>query len=93
MLFSGLTMYKLCYLRLFKGFLLLFSQADTSMEKLKDIDKLTDKIDQYRSENEHLRSRIGELEKVRDNLISQKEELLVRLVPEENQYFSLYYFI
>ncbi|XP_052796435.1 trichohyalin-like isoform X4 [Mya arenaria] len=51
-------------------------KADSSMEKLKDIDKLTDKIDQYRSDNEHLRNRINELEKVRDNLISQKEELL-----------------
>ncbi|XP_060569764.1 flagellar attachment zone protein 1-like isoform X3 [Ruditapes philippinarum] len=51
-------------------------KADSSMEKLKDIDKLTDKIEQYRSDNEHLRSRIMELEKVRDNLIAQKEELL-----------------
>lgn len=54
----------------------LSKSADSSMEKLKDIDKLTDKITQYRSENEHLRSRISELEKVRDNLIAQKEELL-----------------
>ncbi|KAL4227570.1 hypothetical protein ACF0H5_013012 [Mactra antiquata] len=54
----------------------LSKSADSSLEKLKDIDKLTDKIDQYRSENEHLRSRIGELEKVRDSLIAQKEELL-----------------
>ncbi|WAR00606.1 hypothetical protein MAR_024978 [Mya arenaria] len=54
----------------------LSKSADSSMEKLKDIDKLTDKIDQYRSDNEHLRNRINELEKVRDNLISQKEELL-----------------
>ena len=30
-------------------------QADSSMEKLRDIDKLTDKISQYRSDNEHLR--------------------------------------
>ena len=35
-------------------FLTLF-QAETSIDKLKDIDKLTDKIDQYRSDNEHLR--------------------------------------
>ncbi|XP_053405161.1 myosin heavy chain, non-muscle-like [Mercenaria mercenaria] len=54
----------------------LSKSADSSMEKLKDIDKLTDKIEQYRSDNEHLRSRIAELEKVRDNLIAQKEELL-----------------
>ncbi|XP_052283597.1 girdin-like [Dreissena polymorpha] len=51
-------------------------EAASSSEKLKDIGKLTDKIEQYRSDNEHLRNRILELEKVRDNLIAQKEELL-----------------
>ncbi|KAH3836867.1 hypothetical protein DPMN_110243, partial [Dreissena polymorpha] len=54
----------------------LSKSAASSSEKLKDIGKLTDKIEQYRSDNEHLRNRILELEKVRDNLIAQKEELL-----------------
>ena len=30
-------------------------QAEANVGKLQDIEKLTEKIDQYRSENEHLR--------------------------------------
>ncbi|XP_021360639.1 putative leucine-rich repeat-containing protein DDB_G0290503 isoform X23 [Mizuhopecten yessoensis] len=54
----------------------LTKSSENSLAKLHNIDQLTGKVDQLRNENEHFRDRILELEKVRDNLISQKEELL-----------------
>ncbi|XP_060073630.1 myosin-13-like [Ylistrum balloti] len=54
----------------------LTKSSENSLAKLHDIDQLTGKVEQLRNENEHFRDRVLELEKVRDNLISQKEELL-----------------
>ncbi|KAK6180012.1 hypothetical protein SNE40_012236 [Patella caerulea] len=44
--------------------------------KMHDADHLAGKVDQLRNENESLRERILDLEKVRDNIIKQKEDLL-----------------
>ncbi|XP_033749664.1 LOW QUALITY PROTEIN: golgin subfamily B member 1-like [Pecten maximus] len=54
----------------------LTKSSENSLAKLHDIDQLTGKVEQLRNENEHFRDRVLELESVRDNLISQKEELL-----------------
>ncbi|XP_069138762.1 interaptin-like isoform X6 [Argopecten irradians] len=54
----------------------LTKSSENSLAKLHDIDQLTGKVEQLRNENEHFRDRVLELEKVRDNLISQKEGLL-----------------
>ncbi|KAL3866533.1 hypothetical protein ACJMK2_043826 [Sinanodonta woodiana] len=54
----------------------LTKSSESSLAKLHDLQKLTEKLDHYKGENELLRERIGELEKVRDTLIKQKEELL-----------------
>ncbi|KAK3602752.1 hypothetical protein CHS0354_027751 [Potamilus streckersoni] len=54
----------------------LTKSSESSLAKLHDLQKLTEKLDHYKGENDVLRERIGELEKVRDSLIKQKEELL-----------------
>ncbi|XP_048259313.1 GRIP and coiled-coil domain-containing protein 2-like isoform X3 [Haliotis rufescens] len=54
----------------------LTKSTESSLNKLHDVDHLSGKVEQFRSENELLRDRITELEKVRDNLIKQKEEVL-----------------
>ncbi|XP_076101839.1 uncharacterized protein LOC143071444 isoform X13 [Mytilus galloprovincialis] len=50
--------------------------SESSLTKLHDVEQLSGKVEQFRNENEHLRERILELEKVRDDLVNQKEELL-----------------
>ncbi|KAL8616689.1 hypothetical protein ACOMHN_031671 [Nucella lapillus] len=54
----------------------LTKSTESSFNKLQDVEQLSGKVDQMRNENELLRERISELEKIRDNLIRQKEELL-----------------
>ncbi|XP_046562645.1 LOW QUALITY PROTEIN: myosin-11-like [Haliotis rubra] len=54
----------------------LTKSTESSLNKLHDVDHLSGKVEQFRSENELLRARIMELEKVRDNLIKQKEDVL-----------------
>ncbi|XP_041367853.1 girdin-like isoform X2 [Gigantopelta aegis] len=55
----------------------LTKSMESSLNKLHDVEHLGGKVDQLRSENELLRDRIQELEEVRDNLIRQKEEMLI----------------
>ncbi|KAK3097784.1 hypothetical protein FSP39_013162 [Pinctada imbricata] len=54
----------------------LTKSSENQLAKLHDVEQLTSKVEQFRNENEHLRERVLELEKVRDNLVNQKEELL-----------------
>ncbi|XP_071166855.1 uncharacterized protein [Mytilus edulis] len=54
----------------------LTKSSESSLTKLHDVEQLSGKVEQFRNENEHLRERILELEKVRDDLVNQKEELL-----------------
>ncbi|XP_067665105.1 myosin-9-like isoform X2 [Haliotis asinina] len=54
----------------------LTKSTESSLNKLHDVDHLSGKVEQFRAENELLRARITELEKVRDNLIKQKEDVL-----------------
>ena len=54
----------------------LTKSSESSLSKLHDVEQLSGKVEQFRNENDHLRERILELEKVRDDLVNQKEELL-----------------
>ncbi|XP_071166879.1 uncharacterized protein [Mytilus edulis] len=61
----------------------LTKSSESSLTKLHDVEQLSGKVEQFRNENEHLRERILELEKVRDDLVNQKEELLENLEMKE----------
>ncbi|PVD19894.1 hypothetical protein C0Q70_20388 [Pomacea canaliculata] len=54
----------------------LSKNTETSLNQMQEVEHLSGIVDQLRNENELSRQRITELEKVRDNLITQKEELL-----------------
>ncbi|XP_061169283.1 myosin-2 heavy chain-like [Saccostrea echinata] len=50
--------------------------SESQLAKLHDVELLVIRAEQLHHDNEHLMERVAELEKIRDNLVTQKEELL-----------------
>ncbi|XP_064609490.1 uncharacterized protein LOC135473565 [Liolophura sinensis] len=55
----------------------LTKSSESNLDRLHEVDQLMGRMDQLRSENTLLRDRIVELEKLRDNLMRQRDDSLV----------------